>query len=98
MANSTESWSLCDGAPPLQGYPILSLGSEKQYNSEMDFNRQVMERNCRLAYQGLLDNCDDVGVTEAEVQAARAPLKQGISRPAPEDWERMRKYLGNVPI
>ena len=33
MANSTESWSLCDGAPPLQGHPILSLGSKKQYNS-----------------------------------------------------------------
>ena len=96
-ANATQSWSLCDGAPPLQDYPILSLGSDKQYNSEMDFDRQVMERNCRLAYQGLLDNCDDVGVTEAKVQAARAPLKQGISRPAPEDWERMRKYLGNVP-
>ena len=62
----------------------------------MDFDQQVMERNYRLAYQGLLDNCDDVGITEAEVQAAQAPLKQGIRRPAVEDWERMRKYLGNV--
>ena len=44
MANSTESWSLCDGAPPLQGHPILNLGSEKQYNSEMDYDRQVMEK------------------------------------------------------
>ena len=97
MANATQSWSLCDGAPPLQDHPILSLGSDKQYDSEMDYDRQVMDRNCCMAYQGLLDNCEDVGITEAEVQAARAPLKQGISRPAPEGWERMRKYLGNVP-
>ena len=63
----------------------------------MYFDPQVMEQNCRLAYQGLLDNCADVHITEAEVQAARAPLKQGISRPEAQDWERMRKYLGNVP-
>ena len=75
MANATQSWSLCDGAPPPQDHPILSLGSDKQYDSEMDYDRQVMDRNCRMAYQGLLDNCEDVGITEAEVQAARAPLK-----------------------
>ena len=65
IANSTESWSLCDGAPPLQDHPILNLGSENKYNSEMDHDRQVMERNVRLAYQGLLDKCNDVGITEA---------------------------------
>ena len=70
MTNSTESWSLCDGAPPLQGHSILSFGSKKQCNSEIDFDRQVMKQNCRLAYQGLLDNCDDIGVTVAEEQAA----------------------------
>ena len=26
MANSTRSWSLCDGTPPLQDHPILNLG------------------------------------------------------------------------
>ena len=63
----------------------------------MEFDQQVIEKNCRLAYQGLLDNYKDVGVTEAEVQAAQAPLKQGTRRPDVTDWERMRKYLGNVP-
>ena len=63
----------------------------------MDYDRQVMERNQCLAYQGLLDNYNNVGITKAELQAAQAPLKQGIRRPAVEDWERMRKYLGNVP-
>ena len=63
----------------------------------MDFDWQMMERNCRLAYQCLLDNCNDVGITEAEVQAVQAPLEQGIRRPAVEDWERIQKYLGNVP-
>ena len=97
MANTIQLWSLCDGAPPLQGYPILSLGSDKQYNSEMEFNRQMMEQNCRLAYQGLLDNYEDVGVTEAKVQAAQAPLKKETRSPDATDWERMRKYLDNVP-
>ena len=97
MANATQSWSLCDGAPPLQTHPILSLGSDKQYKSEMEFDRQVIERNCQLAYQGLLDNCEDVGITEAEVQAAQEPLKQTTRKPDGTDWERMRKYLGNVP-
>ena len=97
MANSTEWWSLCDDAPPLQGHPILSFASDMQYKSEIDFDRQVLDRNCRLAYQGLLDTCADLHITEAEVQAARAPLRQGVSRPEAQDWERMRKYLGNVP-
>ena len=75
MINSSESWSLCDGDPPLQGHPILSFRSEKEYNSEMDYDCQKMERNQLLAYQGLLDNCNDVGITEAELQEAQAPLK-----------------------
>ena len=75
MANATQSWSLCDGAPPLPTHPILSLGSDKQYKSEMEFDQQVIKQNCRLTYQGLLDNCEVVGITEAEVQAAQAPLK-----------------------
>ena len=39
MADSYELWFLCDSAPPLQGHPILNLGSEKKYNSEMDYDR-----------------------------------------------------------
>ena len=30
MTNATQSWSLCDGAPPLPDHPILSLSSNKQ--------------------------------------------------------------------
>ena len=63
----------------------------------MEYEWQVMERNQYLAYQGLLDNCNDVGITEAELQETQAPLKKGTRRPGVEDWERMRKYLGNVP-
>ena len=63
----------------------------------MEFDQQVMERNYRLAYQDLLDNCADVHITEAEVQEARDPLIQEIRRPEAQDWERMRKYFGNVP-
>ena len=56
-----------------------------------------MERSQRLAYQGLLDNCNNVRITEAELQEAQAPLKPNIRRPEIEDWERMRNYFGNVP-
>ena len=98
MDKSTKSWSLCDGAPPLQGHPILSFGFKKQYNTDMDFDWQVMEQKFCLAYQGLLDNCNDVEVTEAKVQAAQAPLNQGIRRPEAQDWEWMRRYLGKVPV
>ena len=63
----------------------------------MDFDRQIIERNNRLAYQGFLDNCEDVGIIEAELQEAQASLLQGIGRPAQQEWERTRKYVGNVP-
>ena len=91
MANSSELWSICDNAPPLQVHPMLSL------RSEMEYDWQEMERNQRLAYQGLLDNCSNIGITKAELQEAQAPLKPSIRRPEMKDWERMRKYLGNVP-
>ena len=38
MANATQSWSLCDGAPPLPTHQFLSLGSDKQYKLEMEFD------------------------------------------------------------
>ena len=66
-------------------------------HSEIEYDQQVIERNQRLAYQGVLDTCKDVGITEAELQEAQAPLKSSIRRPKMEDWERMRKYLRNVP-
>ena len=100
MAYSGELWSLCDNAPPLQANPMLSLRSEMEYDqlrSEMKYDQQMIEMNQRLAYQGLLNNCKDVGITETELQEAQAPLKPSIRRPAMEDWERMRKYFGNVP-
>ena len=50
MAHSSELWSLCDNVPPLQVNPMLSL------RSEMEYDQQVIERNQRFAYQGLLDN------------------------------------------
>ena len=63
----------------------------------MEYDQQVIERNQRLAYQGVLDNCNDVGITEAELQEAQAPLKPSNRQPEPIDYERMRKYLGNIP-
>ena len=90
-AYSSELWFLFDNAPPFQVNPMLC------FPSEMEYDQQVIERNQRLAYQGLLDNCNNVGITETELQEAQVPLKPSIRRPEMEDRERMRKYLGNVP-
>ena len=70
LANSSELWPLCGDAPPLQGRPLLSLCSEMEYKLILEYDRQVMEKNQRLVYKGLLDNCNDIGITEAELQEA----------------------------
>ena len=61
------------------------------------YDQFVVERNARCAYQGILDNCEDVGITEAQFHQAQAPLKPTVRRPDPIDYERMRKYFGHVP-
>ena len=91
MAHSSELWSLCDNAPSFQDNPMLCLCSK------MEYDQFVIEMNQQLAYQGVLDNCKDVAITEAELQEAQASLKPSIRRPEMKDWERKRKYLGNVP-
>ena len=91
MAHSSKVWSLCDNVPPFQVNPMLCL------RSKMEYDQQVIERNQQLTYQGLLDNCKDAGIAIAELQEAQTPLKPSIRRPEKEDWERMRKYFGNVP-
>ena len=62
MAHSGELWSLCDNTPSFQDNTML--------RSEMEYNQQVIEMNQRLAYQGVLDNCNDVRITKAELQEA----------------------------
>ena len=96
MANSSIVWSLCDNDPPLSlcdNPPSFHL----TFGSKMEYDQQVIERNQQLAYQGVLDNCKDVGITEAELQEAQVPLKSSNRRPEIMDYERMKKYLGNVP-
>ena len=58
MAHSSELWSLCDNGPSFQANPMLHL------RSEMKYDQHVIEMNQGLAYQGVLDNCKDVGITE----------------------------------
>ena len=64
---------------------------------DTDFNQWLLEENRRMAYQGMLDECSDYNVFEAEIEDAQAPLKPSIHLPAVEDWERMRKYFGYIP-
>ena len=67
------------------------------FHSKLLYDQHVIERNQRLAYQGVLDNCEDIGITEAELQEAQAPLKPTIRRPETLDYDRMRKYYGHIP-
>ena len=89
IANSSEVWTLCDNAP--------SFGDDSMFHSELLYDQHVIERNQRLAYQGVLDNCEDVGITEAELHEAQASLKLTIRRPETLDYDRMRIYIGHVP-
>ena len=36
----------------------------------MEYDQQVIERNQQLAYQGILANCKDVGITKVELQGS----------------------------
>ena len=67
------------------------------FQSELLYDQHVIKRNQRIAYQGVLDNCEDVGITEADLHEAQAPLKPTIRRPEMIDYDRMRKYFGHVP-
>ena len=91
MFHSSELWFLCDNAPSFQDNPMLCLRSEIKYD------QCVIETNQRLAYQGVSNNCKDVGITKTELQEAQAPLNPSIRRPEMEGWERKRKYFGKVP-
>ena len=91
MTHSSKLWSLCDNTRSFQDNPMLCL------RSEMEYYQYVIGMNQQLTYQGVLDNCKDVGITEAELQEAQALLNPSIRWPKIEDWERKRKYFGNVP-
>ena len=89
IANSSKVWTLCDNA--------LSLRDDSIFHSELLYDQHVIKQNQQLAYQGVLDNCEDVGITEAELHEAHAPLKPNIRRPETIDYDRKRKYTGHVP-
>ena len=50
-----------------------------------------------MVHQGLLDECSDYNVYEADMEETQEPLKPSIRPPAAEDWERMHKYFGYIP-
>ena len=75
----------------------------------MEYDQHVSKRNQQLAYQGVLDNCKDVGITEPELQQAQEPLNPSIKRPEMEvgrEWENTFKMclltlsdvLSNIPL
>ena len=90
MAYSTDVWSLCDNTPLFKDSPMLK--------SKLEYNQCLLKVNQYMVYQGVLDNCHDVGITEIDLQEAQAPRKQIIRRPAQDDWERQRKYSGNLSV
>ena len=55
LANSGEvSWT--------NASPLL-LGDDSMFYEGFLYDQYVIKRNTRLAYQGILDNCEDVGIT-----------------------------------
>ena len=50
-----------------------------------------------MAYQGVSDNCHDVGIIEIDLLEAQASLKSSIRCPEWGDWERQGKYFGDLP-
>ena len=75
----------------------LSFQDNPMLRSEIEYDQHTIETNQRLAYHEVLDNYKDVGITKTEPQEAQTPLNPSIRRPGMEDWERKRKYFGNVP-
>ena len=58
---STDSWSLCDNAPPLKDNPISNINNV--------FYQWLLEENRQMAHQGFLDECSDYKVFEADLEA-----------------------------
>ena len=73
MAYSGKLWSLYDNTPSFQDNHML--------RSEIEYDQKVIKTNQRLAYQGVLYNCKDVGITKAELQETQAPLNPSIRQP-----------------
>ena len=48
----------------------LSVGDDSTDHSDFLYDQYVIDQNKRLAYQGMLDNCEDVGITEVELHQA----------------------------
>ena len=88
LCDDAPSFSLCDNPPTFH----LTLCSE------MEYDQQVIEKSQQLAYQGVLDNFKDVGITKAQLQEAQVPLKPSNRRPVLIDNEKMQKYLGNITV
>ena len=61
MAHFTDAWLLCDNAL-FKDSPMLK--------SELEYNQCLLEVNQCMAYQGVLDNCHNVGITETDLQEA----------------------------
>ena len=89
LAHSTDTWSLCNSAPPLKNTPISNVTN--------NFDQWLLEENRRMAHQGFLDEYSDYNVFAADLEEAQGPLKPSIYPPAVDDWERTRKYFGYVP-
>ena len=53
--------------------------------SELAYGQQLLKMNHPPAFQGVLDNCQDVGITKIEFQEAQAPLKPSIRRPTRDE-------------
>ena len=77
LAHSTDTWSLCNN--------VRSFKDNLMIKSDYKFDEWLLEDNRQMAHQGMLDECNDYQVYEADLEQAQEPLKPSIRPPAKED-------------
>ena len=84
LASSTDSWTLCSGAPPMKDQ-INVINEEDS-----------IDQWKTLVHQGILDHCEDYHVNQADLLDAQGPLNPNIRAASKEELERARKYFGQA--
>ena len=60
------------------------------------FDEWLLKDNRWMAHQGMLDECKDYHVYEADLEQVQELLKLSIRPRADEDWECTCKYFGGI--
>ena len=76
---------------------MLAFKNNPFVKGDDTFEYWVLEDIRQMAHQGMLDECEDYFVSEADLEQAQDLLKPHIRTLAPEDWVQMRNHFGGIP-